>query len=74
MLKHTELQSETQGVKDFGAQSGATAAKTSSSEIEVKALIVFFRTRYKSFVGLIFAPIFDETGSLLIHLVLMKKP
>ena len=60
VLKHAEMESETQGVQSFGAKSRANAViadpppppQPSSSEIKLIALIVFFRTRHESFVGL----------------------
>ena len=35
VLKHAEMQSETQGVQDFGAESGASVAKNSSEDSAV---------------------------------------
>ena len=45
ILKHAGMQSETRGVQSF------KKAQPCSSKTKLKALIVFFRTRYKSFVN-----------------------
>ena len=47
------MRSEIRGVQGFGAKSGdGKDGETIYSKIELKTLIVFFRTRYKSFAGL----------------------
>ena len=50
-LKHAEKQSETRRVQSFGAKSGASV-QPSSVKVDLKALILLFRTLNKSFVGL----------------------
>ena len=53
VLKHAEVQSEARGVQSFGAKSGASAGpQLSSLKIDLKILMLLFRTLYKSFVGL----------------------
>ena len=53
VLKHAEKQAETQRVQSFGAKSEALAGpQPSSLKIDLKALMLFFRTLYKSFFGL----------------------
>ena len=59
VLKHAEMQSETRRVQSFGAKFEASAAKphasgplASSLKIDLKALMLLFRTLYKSFVQL----------------------
>ena len=62
VLKHAEKQAETRRVQSFGAKFGASAAKSlasgelcaqpSSLKIHLKALMLLFRTHYKSLVGL----------------------
>ena len=49
VLKHAERQSETRRVQMFGAKSGAIASgpQPSSLKIDLKALILLFRTLYK---------------------------
>ena len=51
IFEHAEMRSETRGVQGFGAKSGS-GPSAQQLKNTLKALVVFFPTRYKSFVGL----------------------
>ena len=52
VLKNAQMQSETRAMQGFDTKPGTSAAKPNSSKFDLKAVILFFRTRYISFVAL----------------------